>query len=83
MNKNKPMLLEPAIFDDIIEAELVAKNLPNFVGHVTELDLTSQCFVEYGSNVNHINTFKVRMPLGRCYKIKPIHALPDETNNTS
>ena len=76
MHKAKPMLSEPAVFDDV-------EDLPNFVGHVTELDCTSQCFVEYASNVSHIKPFKVRMPLGWSQEIKPMSALPNEANNAS
>lgn len=83
MNKAKPMLPEPHIFDDVIEAELASRNLPNFVGHVSELDTTSQVFVEYASNVNHIKPFKVRMPLGWSQEIKPMSALPNKTDGTS
>lgn len=83
MNKVKPMLIEPAVFDDVIEAEIIARNLPNFVGHVDELDTTSQVFVEYASNVSHIKPFKVRMPLGWNQEIKPMTALPNKTDGAS
>ena len=76
MDKAKPMLSEPAIFDDV-------KDLPNFVGHVAELDTTSQVFVEYASNVSHIKPFKVRMPLGWSQEIKPMSALPNKADGTS
>jgi len=82
MNKSKPTLSEPAVFGDVEDWPNV-EDLPNFVGHVTDLDCTSKCFIEYASNVGHIKPFKVRMPLGWSEEIKPIHALPDETNNTS
>ena len=83
MNKNKPILAKPAVFYDEIELELDDRNLPNFVGHVNELDTTSQRFVEYASNVRHIKPFKVRMPLGWSEKIKPMSALPNETDGAS
>ena len=76
MKKVVFVLPEPLVFDE-------TKNLPNFIGCVKESDLASQCFVEYSSNVKHISTFKVRMPLGWSYEIEPIFALPNKTNSSS